>query len=233
MFVLRAKVTLEAADAGLVSLGVSGPDAEKLVRDAAGFAPGALDGSETRAEITIINLPGSQPRFEIIATTEVAMKLWNDLKAKTTPVGPPAWAWLDIMAGIPAVHPETSEAFVPQMANLEIVGGVDFKKGCYPGQEIVARMQYLGRLKQRMYRAHVETDAAPRPGDAIFAPDFPGQSAGTVVAAEAAPDKGFDLLAVIQMSSAEAGVLHLGAETGPRLALRNLPYSFPPAARAE
>ena len=98
------------------------------------------------------------------------------------------------MAGIPGVHPETSEAFVPQMANLEIVGGVNFKKGCYPGQEIVARMQYLGKLKQRMYRARFEGDALPRPGDSIFAPDFPGQSAGTVVAAQPAPDNGFDLL---------------------------------------
>lgn len=228
MFVLRAKVTLDNADVELVSFGVSGPDAGRILRDATGFAPGAIDGSETRDEITVINLAGPHPRFEIIAPTDAAMKLWSNLKARATPVGAPVWAWLDIMAGIPVVHPETSEAFVPQMANLEIVGGVNFKKGCYPGQEIVARMQYLGRLKQRMYRAHVEADMPPKPGDAVFAPDFPGQSAGTVVAAEPAPDKGFDLLAVIQISSAEAGKLNLGSETGPRLALQNLPYSFGP-----
>jgi folate-binding protein YgfZ len=233
MFVLRAKVTLEDTGAELVSFGLSGPDAEKLLRDAAGFAPGEVDGSETRDEITLIKLAGPHPRFEIIAGTETAIKLWSELKTKATPVAPPVWAWLDIMAGIPVVHPETSEAFVPQMANLEIVGGVNFKKGCYPGQEIVARMQYLGKLKQRMYRAHVASDAAPRPGDSIFAPDFPGQSAGTVVAAQPAPDGGFDLLAVIQISSADAGVLHLGSEAGPQLSLQNLPYSFPPAARAE
>lgn len=228
MFVLRAKVTLEAADAELVGLGLSGPDAEKLLRDATSFAPGMVDASETRDDITAIRLPGAYPRFAIIAPTETAIKLWNDLQAGATPVAPPVWAWLDIMAGIPVVHPETSEAFVPQMANLEIVGGVNFKKGCYPGQEIVARMQYLGKLKQRMYRAKAETDTPPKPGDAIFAPDFPGQPAGTVVAAEPAPEGGFDLLAVIQISSATAGVLHLGAETGPRLSLQNLPYSFGP-----
>jgi hypothetical protein len=143
------------------------------------------------------------------------------------------WDWLDIMAGIPGVHPETSDAFVPQMANLEIVGGVNFKKGCYPGQEIVARMQYLGKLKQRMYRARFEGNTQPHPGDSIFAPDFPGQSAGTVVAAQPAPDNGFDLLAVIQISSAEAGELHLGSETGPKLSLQNLPYPVAPATRAE
>lgn len=228
MFVLRAKVTLENADTELVSFGISGPDAEKLLHDAAGFAPSEGNGCETRNEMTAIRLPGPQPRFEVVAPTDAATKLWSNLKAKAIPVGPPVWEWLDIMAGLPSVHPETSEAFVPQMANLEIVGGVNFKKGCYPGQEIVARMQYLGRLKQRMYRAHVDSDALPRPGDAVFAPDFPGQSAGTVVSAQPAPDNGFDLLAVIHISSAEAGELHLGSETGPKLSLQPLPYSVQP-----
>jgi folate-binding protein YgfZ len=233
MFVLRAKVTLENADAELVSFGISGPDVEKLLRDTVGFAPGEVNGCETRDEITVIKLAGPHPRFEVIAPTDNAMKLWTNLKPRTTPVAPPVWDWLDIMAGIPGVHPETSEAFVPQMANLEIVGGVNFKKGCYPGQEIVARMQYLGKLKQRMYRARFEGDALPRPGDSVFAPDFPGQSAGTVVAAQPAPDNGFDLLAVIQISSAENGELHLGSETGPKLSLQTLPYSVTPATRAE
>jgi folate-binding protein YgfZ len=233
MFVLRAKVMLEDAGAELTSFGISGPDAEKLLRDATGFAPAEVNGCETRDAITMIKLAGPHPRFEVIAPMDNAMKLWTTLKSKTTPVAPPMWEWLDIMAGIPGVHPETSEAFVPQMANLEIVGGVNFKKGCYPGQEIVARMQYLGKLKQRMYRARFEGDALPHPGDSIFAPDFPGQSAGTVVAAQPAPDNGFDLLAVIQISSAEAGELHLGSETGPKLSLQTLPYSVTPATRAE
>ncbi|MBI3571734.1 MAG: folate-binding protein YgfZ [Gammaproteobacteria bacterium] len=227
MFVLRAKVTLENVDAELVSFGISGPDAEKLLRDATGFAPGEINGCKTHDEITTIRLVGPHPRFEIIASTDTATKLWTSLKPKATPVGPPAWAWLDIMVGIPSVHPETNEEFVPQMANLEVVGGVNFKKGCYPGQEIVARMQYLGKLKQRMYRAHVGSDTAPRPGDAIFAPDFPGQSAGTVVEAQPSPDSGYDLLAVVQISSAAAGELHLESETGPLLSLQSLPYSLP------
>lgn len=228
LFMMRAKVTFEDVDGELVSFGISGPEAMKLLRDVTGFAPDAVNGSATRDEITMLNLAGPQPRFEIIAPLDVATKMWRDLKDKALPVGPPVWAWLDIMAGIPSVHPETSEAFVPQMANLEIVGGVSFKKGCYPGQEIVARMQYLGKLKQRMYRAHAEGNNLPRPGDPIYAPNFPGQSAGTVVAAQPAPDNGFDLLAVIQISTAEAGELHLGSETGPRLSLQNLPYPIQP-----
>ena len=222
MFVLRAKVTLESTEAELVSIGLSGPDAEIIMREATGFAPGGENLCETRNEISIVSLPGPHPRFQIIAPASVAIKLWEDLKAKATPVGPPVWAWLDIMAGIPTVLPQTSEAFVPQMANLELVGGVHFKKGCYPGQEIVARMQYLGKLKQRMYRAH-STDVA-HAGDAIYAPDFPGQSAGTVVDAQPAPQGGQDLLIVVQISSAANGVLHLRNENGPPLILQSLPY---------
>jgi folate-binding protein YgfZ len=233
MFVLRAKVTLDRVDNELVSLGISGLEAEKLLRDAAGFAPTVVDGCETRNDITAIKISGPQPRFEIIAPADTARKLWDAFKNKAAPVGPPVWQWLDIMAGIPSVVPETSEAFVPQMTNLEILGGVNFKKGCYPGQEIVARMQYLGKLKQRLYRAHFEGNATPRPGDAIFAPDFPGQSAGTVVVAQSAPDNGFDLLAVIQISSAEVGDLHLGSGKGPVISLESLPYSVSPATKAE
>jgi tRNA-modifying protein YgfZ len=232
MFVLRAKVTLDDMEMELVSIGLSGPDAEMILRETAGFAPGGVNDCETRNDTTIMKLPGPQPRFQIVAPAETAMKRWDGLQARATPVGPPVWAWLDIMAAVPTVLPETSEAFVPQMANLELVGGVHFKKGCYPGQEIVARMQYLGKLKQRMYRAHVD-DEIVRPGDAIYAPDFPGQSAGTVVDAQAAPDDGYDLLAVVQISSAANGTLHLRSEDGPPIALLSLPYSVPVAAEKE
>jgi len=226
MFVLRAKVTLDNAD-DLVGLGLSGPQAESLLRGIAGFAPTGENRSETRDEITIMNIPGPYPRFEVVAPVAVSMQLWNGLKDKATPAAHPVWAWLDITAGIPNVYPETNEEFVPQMANLELIGGVNFKKGCYPGQEIVARMQYLGRLKQRMYRAHVDDANPPRPGAPIYAPDFPGQSAGAVVDAQPGPDGGSDLLAVIQSSSVTKGTLHLGSENGPLLVVQSLPYSLP------
>ncbi len=227
MFVLRSKVTLENVDAELSCFGLSGPEAENRLRESAGFAPRGDNACETLDGMTILSLPGPQPRYEIVAPTTTAMKLWDKLKSGASPVGPAVWAWLDIMAGIPSVHPETSEEFVPQMANLEAVGGVNFKKGCYPGQEIVARMQYLGKLKQRMYRAHFAGERAPRPGEAVYAPDFPGQSAGTVVESQPSPDGGHDLLAVIQIGSADTGELHLENEGGPQLSLQSLPYSFP------
>ena len=117
------------------------------------------------------------------------------------------------------------------MANLELVGGVSFTKGCYPGQEIVARMHYLGRLKQRMFRAHVETPEPPQPGTSVFAPDLPGQSTGSVVDAQASPEGGYDLLAVVHLSSRDSGALHLASSEGPRLNLKDLPYSLEKAAQ--
>ncbi len=230
MYVLRAKATLDSMDEELRAIGLSGPIAEKILTTHTGFLPEGENGCATQGDLTILRLPGIHPRFEIIAPVPAAKKLWEILKAEATMTGPGVWAWLDIMAGIPTVLPTTSEAFVPQMANLELIGGVNFKKGCYPGQEIVARMQYLGKLKQRMYRAQVTCDTAPQPGDAIYAPNFPGQSAGTVVDAQPSPEVGYDLLAVIQISSVTAGELHLGSETGPRLSLHPLPYAVSTAA---
>ena len=182
MFVLRAKVTIEDADTELVRFGVIGTNAARLLDN----VPAQNDETMTRDGVTIVRVAGTHPRFEVIAPPQAAIALWDKLRADAQPVSSDAWTWHDIMAGLPIVLPATREAFVPQMANLELVGGVNFKKGCYPGQEIVARMQYLGRLKQRMYRAHVASEA-PAPGVSLYAPGS-DQSAGTVVDARPSPD---------------------------------------------
>ncbi|MBI3545830.1 MAG: folate-binding protein YgfZ [Gammaproteobacteria bacterium] len=228
MFVMRSKVVIDSADNELSAMGLAGPKAEQILRAIVGFVPAGVNTSETRNDITIISMPDPQPRYEIVAPTATLIKLWSGIKPQVMAVGPSVWAWLDIMAGIPTILPETHEEFVPQMANLELISGVNFKKGCYPGQEIVARMQYLGKLKQRMFRAHVQTTDALRPGTPIYAPDFPGQSAGMVVNIEPASNNhGYDMLAVIQISSASHGELHLASESGPLLTLQSLPYSVP------
>ncbi len=227
MFVLRSKVTIENADTQLVRFGVAGSASVSLLREAVGVVPDADDACASNGSVTLLRLPGIHPRFEIVAPPGDATSLWQTLQRHAMPAGSGAWAWHDIMAGIPTVLPQTKDAFVPQMANLELVSGVNFKKGCYPGQEIVARIQYLGRLKQRMYRAHIATEVA-LPGMPIFAPNMPGQSAGTVVDAQSSPEGGSDLLAVIQIASIQAGELHLGSEAGERLEIRSLPYPLDP-----
>jgi folate-binding protein YgfZ len=121
-------------------------------------------------------------------------------------VGSACWDWLTIQAGIPVILPATQEQFVPQMVNFELLGGVNFKKGCYPGQEIVARMQYLGKLKRRMYRAHLTSPA--QAGDEVYSADMAGQASGMIVNVAPAPDGGFDVLVVLQISSRENETIH-------------------------
>ena len=232
MFVMRAKVKIELADAELLRIGLSGPNAERLVTQILGSAPAGTDNSLTANGITVLRLSGLHARFEIITSPEQMLVIWKTLATHAKPAGAAAWSWLDIMAGIPTILPGTVEEFVPQMANLELVGGVSFTKGCYPGQEIVARMHYLGRLKQRMFRAHVETMEPPEPGTPVFAPDLPGQSTGSVVDAQVSPEGGIDLLAVVHLSSRQIGALHLARSDGPRLIIKELPYPLESAPKA-
>ena len=231
MYVMRAKVALEQAT-DLVSIGVSGPDIESLLLPVVAALPANTNDATRTEPGIVIRLDGPHPRFLIIGQTDPVKALWQQLSDQLQATGKAAWSWLDIRAGQPSVVPETSETFVPQMANLDIIGGVNFKKGCYPGQEIVARMQYLGKLKQRMYRAHVKQEQCPAPGESVFAPVFRDQSAGTVVDAQPAPSGGIDLLAIIQIGSVNDGEVHLGTTDGPLLEFLDLPYQLPATGEA-
>jgi hypothetical protein len=225
MFILRSKVALVDASDNYLRFGVAGKGAEALVTSTVGGAPAAaLEVFQADAAITI-RLPGD--RFEIVADYEQAGRLWPALGAFARPAGVPVWDWLEIRAGIPVITAATQEAFVPQMVNLELLGGVSFQKGCYPGQEIVARSQYLGKLKRRMYLAHTDASVAPGAGTELYSRDLDGQPCGMVVSAAAAPGGGFDLLAVIQTTSVASHPIHLGKPDGPVLQLEPLPYRVP------
>jgi folate-binding protein YgfZ len=225
MFVLRTDARLEDASESLGRFGVSGACAAELLP----FAPADEKACETRDEVTIFRLPGSPDRFEVIAPDALIANLWQQATGRAEHVGADHWALADIRAGIPNVLEDTVEAFVPQMANLQLLGGISFTKGCYTGQEVVARMQYLGKLKRRMYRARVDGEQRPMPGTELYSPSSEsGQGAGRVVDAAPSPDGGFEVLAVLQISSAEAGDLRVGGADGPALELIDLPYSFEP-----
>ena len=119
----------------------------------------------------------------------------------------------------------TSGQFVPQMLNYELVGGVDFKKGCYPGQEIVARSQYLGKLKRRSFLVHAEV--ALQSGQEVYWSGDEAQPAGMVALACAHPEAGFDAIVELKSAVLGSGSLHLGAPRGPLLQPRPLPYALP------
>jgi tRNA-modifying protein YgfZ len=223
MFILRAKVTARDASDESVRLVVAGKQALAAVTAALGAVPDAPMRSVAGEAGQVIRV--GDDKFVLSIPPERAVAVWQVLRESATPVGAPVWDWLRLNAGIPMIVAATQELFVPQMVNLEAIGGVSFQKGCYPGQEIVARSQYLGKLKRRMYLAHVEAEAAP--GDPLYSADIEGQATGTVVNAAPAPAGGFDVLAVAQVESANTQTLHLKAADGAPLSLKPLPYALP------
>lgn len=225
MYVLRAKVKISDASDEVVLLGLSGENAQEILRRQFGELPQQPFGFTDTEQAGVLKF--SDTRFQISTTVQYAPTLWQLLSQHAQPVGSVCWDWLDIRNGIPVILPQTQEQFVPQMANLDLIGGVNFKKGCYPGQEIVARMQYLGKLKRRMYLAHLDSGAAPQPGDELFSVEMEGQASGMIANASPAPDGGYDVLAVVQTSSRESQTVHWKSLQGEALRFLPLPYPLP------
>lgn len=226
MYVLRAKVKIEDMSAQQVCLGIAGKEAAALLQAHVGELPQAALTLTQHANASILRI--AENRFQINTTPEHAPVLWQQLSAPARPVGSPCWDWLNIRAGMPVVLPATQEQFVLQMLNLDILGGVSFKKGCYPGQEIVARMHYLGKLKQRTYLAHIDSDISPQPNDALYSDDYAGQSSGNILNVAPAPAGGYDVLATLHSSSVkDARVVHWNSPEGAALDFQTLPYPFP------
>lgn len=228
-YVLMSKVTLTDASDELLRIGISGPHAVASLAQELGQMPHAVNEVIQAKGLTVIRVAGPHPRVEVYGEAEAVKALWQRLSASTRVAGAPAWALLDIHAGIPNVFASSVEAFVPQMVNMQILDGVSFRKGCYTGQEVVARMQYLGKLKRRMYLAHIDGNSQPLPGDELYcANSESGQGAGKVVDAQPAPGGGFDLLAVVQVSLVDSNdAVRLYDANGPQLQFRPLPYAFP------
>jgi len=210
MYVLRSKVTLADLNAtrqliGCVGLPLGPAESLKSTSFAGGTAL-RLD-----AERVVLALPVEAPlSAELTASAAGSLDDWH---------------LTEIRAGDPRIVAATQEAFVPQMVNYELpaVGGVSFQKGCYPGQEIVARTHYLGKVKRRMYRFRLVQACAP--GTPLFTPESGDQHCGTVVLCAPVPEGGCEALGVVQSSGAETGEVHVGAPAGPLAERLPLPYT--------
>ncbi len=225
MYVLRAKVKLSDATEERALIGFStagavspGPTLGDLLAQLPRFGVAATEGGQS------IRLDDT--RWLLAVDADSAASRWQGLVAAARPVGLAAWQWLEIVAGQPRVVAATQEAFVPQMLNMELpaVAGVSFSKGCYPGQEIVARTQYLGKVKRRTYRARLV--AAPSPGAHVYAPETGDQHCGAVVTVAPSPAGGFECLVCVQNAAMEAGEVHVGSLTGERMEFLPLPYEI-------
>lgn len=151
-----------------------------------------------------INISPEQSRYLVISEPETAIMLWKTWTGDQgfQPESSAQWRYLDITAGFPWLTPETSEEFIPQMLNLDKLGGISFNKGCYTGQEIVARTHYLGKTKREMFLAECASATAPQPNTAIMDKNAESeQSLGTVLTAQARNNV-YKMLIVLQVSDA-------------------------------
>jgi folate-binding protein YgfZ len=220
MYVLRAKCKLDDASAEWAVWGLAGAAAMQWLGDAAA-APGR---AARRDGAWLLGMP--------VAEGHARGLLVQPVHATAPPLPPlegQQWQRLEVTSGVPRITAATVEHFVPQMINLERVGGVDFQKGCYPGQEVVARSQYRGTLKRRMHL--FATDGAAQPGQELFHSADPSQPAGMVVNA-ASDATGTRLLAEVKLAALDGGTLHLGSAEGPLLQRLELPYSIADLADA-
>jgi folate-binding protein YgfZ len=225
MFVLRSKAKLSDAGAEVVVLGLGGAAAQSALRlhvDALPATPYAKVDTPLGTLIRVADAFGA-PRYEWILAPANAAAVMPALRASLALGGNQAWQLSAIHAGVPQITARTQEQFVPQMINFELLGGVNFKKGCYPGQEIVARSQYLGKLKRRAALVTIDA-AAAKAGDEVFALSDPGQPCGMVVNAADNGAGGVDALVEMKLAALEAGDIRLGSADGARLAFQPMPY---------
>jgi hypothetical protein len=225
MYVLRAQVTLSNASDLLIRIGVSGFDAAARMTALLGAVPNeANEVAQVQGPdglLTVLRLPGTVQRFVIAGEPAGIKALWGALQPNALQVRADYWNLLDIRAGLPNIHTATMDTFVPQMVNLDLLGGVSFTKGCYPGQEIVARTHHLGSIKRRMVTAWADAPDPPQPGDTLYAPGN-SQAVGQVVDAQLSPRGVFEMLAVVQISQGK-DPLHLKSPTGPLVRLEEPP----------
>jgi folate-binding protein YgfZ len=214
MFVMRAKAKLSDATDEIALYGLAGDATQNIATHAVPpWSKAVFDAA------TVINL---------YPADGVARQLWvapADIPApRGVALDLSVWLWGEVRSAVATISQPVVEAFVPQMLNYESVGGVSFKKGCYPGQEVVARSQFRGTLKRRAFVVH--SNASPAAGDEIFGASGDDQPVGTVVQAAPAPSGGFDAIISVQLSALAEGKLHLGRVDGAELTLSPLPYTL-------
>ncbi len=229
MFVMRAKVTLEPATTDTVRIGVSGKNAANKLNAHFSTLPVDVNGVTDENDITIIKHPGINPRFELIGKREQIQPLWQLLSQDFSPTGSHAWQLLNINAAQPSVVTETVEMFIPQMLNLHAIDGVSFKKGCYPGQEVVARLHYRGKLKRHMQIVQFTLDQLPLPGMPLYPIEGAeaAQSIGNIVQVAPVSNHEYRALCVISNEFAINNNTCLDRDTKAILELYDLPYDFP------
>lgn len=219
MYVMMSKVTVEDVTESTVHFAYVG-DLQTIIDD----TPSTPNQTLQYNNLSILRLADKNSRYEIFAGSSNisdAIQLWEQCTTDAIAVDNNGWNYLNIVAGLPNISEASSEAWVPQMVNYIAIGGVDFKKGCYPGQEIVARLNYLGKTKRRMYRLQINTDKLATIGDVIASDS--DKEAGKILNVAINPDGNIEALAVMKIAGTESA-LTLANNTDATITLLELPY---------
>lgn len=213
------KVTLEAGD-DLALLGLIGREAVALAEANFDIVAPTVWHQAGIDDIQVLGHPGPRPRLIVCLPTDQAIDIWHGLAAQATPVSNAIWRLHDIQAGLVWMNDDQSDAYLPQMVNWEALGGISFKKGCYTGQEVVARAHFRGQVKKRMVRAQLDGGLLPEIGSPVE--DDEGKRLGEVVSAELDAYQQAEILAVLSIKK-DTGPLHVA---GQKLKLLKLPYAI-------
>lgn len=199
-YLLRVKVSLSDASSTLLRIGVSGPGAGTRMAGLFACEPARESGQIIRVrECALIRVHGvPHPRWIVIGPVAELSSLWSEFAHSFHAVGSNAWSLLDILSGLPSIFTETAGEFIPQMLDLEALGGLCFTKGCYPGQEVIARLHYRGQLKRRVYSAFVNCESLPVPGTPLYGAGLT-ESVGTVVSSARYPDGSVAMQVVVKI----------------------------------
>ncbi|GAB6067114.1 folate-binding protein YgfZ [Methylothermus subterraneus] len=220
LYILRSKVTIAAEKPALFGVSAAAPD---RLRRALGDLPQARGAVVHAHRLYWLRMLPPGERWLVLGEAEAAQALWLELAETLGAAESPAtyWQLADIRAGLPRVTAATSEAFLPQMLNLDRLGGISFDKGCYTGQEIIARAHYLGQIKRRLYRVRLEGPHTPDPGAPLL---VQGESVGQVVNAAPA-DSGQEMLAVVRCDQAHNPAIRLAGHSDAPLQWLDLTYT--------
>ena len=229
MYVMRSKVEIKDVSDSIIKFGLNGPQAASMLEAVFNKAPLFSKIPTENYELisgdngAILKLPSynHDARYEIFTDSTNAPLVWEALKNNSKVVEKPHWDWLEIQAGIPDIELKTQEQFVPQMLNLDILNAINFKKGCYTGQEIVARTHYLGTVKRRTYLAEIATDIAPAAGDKVL--DAAKNEVGQIVRVAPNMSNGFDALIELRIEAKEAGNMTCNEAA---ITVKDLPYAL-------
>jgi folate-binding protein YgfZ len=225
MYILRSDVIVNNKSNDLIWIGISLNGSNDLINNIIKEIPaneGALINTEN---YTCLRVFDSKSRFILIGETDAITKIWQQLTASMTPVGTHQWQLLDILAGLPWLNESCIEKFIPQYLNLDILNGVSFEKGCYPGQEVIARLQYRGEIKRRLFLASIQQEIVPLVGADLYLSEN-NRSIGKIINVQTHPELGFVLLAVAEIESVKEGNITLQKSAGNLLSFHSLPYSI-------